>query len=303
MPKVSNLFEMQILLLGFILVGFISAKLKIIDEHSRSSLSDLILDVFLPCNIISSFFDTDRSQLLSLGFIFAVSSGLLILCFLLSKLIYRRYGAEQKKVLLYATIISNASFLGNPVVESVYGSHALIYAAVYLIPLRVALWTLGIAIFSGSKGNIKKAVFHPCLVAVYIGFIIMFTGFNPPRVLSKFIFSLGNCTTPVSMMIVGSVLASGELKKLFSGLAIYFSAIRLIVIPLFVMGAMFVIHPDPVVAGVAVILSAAPAPVTTSILAGKYNSDNDLASRIIFVSTFLSMLTIPAIIWLLQRVV
>jgi len=294
---------MQILLLGFILVGFISAKLRMIDEHSRSSISDLILNVFLPCNIISSFFGTDGSQLLSLGLIIVVSTGLLILCFLLSKPLYRRFGAEQKKVLLYATIISNASFLGNPVVESVYGHSALIYAAVYLIPLRVALWTLGIAIFSGSKGSLKKAVFHPCLVAVYIGFIIMFTRFNTPSVLSRFVFSLGNCTTPISMMVVGSVLGMAESKKLITGLSVYFSFIRLICIPLLVLGIMLVINPDPVVTGVAVILSGAPAPVTTSILAGKYKSDNELASKIIFVSTLFSMATIPALVWLLQRAV
>jgi len=303
MPVVSNILQMQILLLALMLAGFVSAKAKIIDTHARDSLSDLILGVFLPCNILSSFLNTDTSKLPSLAIMLAFSSGLLCLCFALSKLFYRRFGTEQKKVLLYATIISNASFLGNPVIESIYGIDALVYSAIYLIPLRVALWTLGIAIFSGGKGSVKKVVFHPCLIATYLGFAVMFTGFKSPAWLSRIVFTLGNCTTPISMMVVGSVLGLVDSKKLITGVALYFSSIRLILIPLMALGIMLLIRPDPVVTGVAVILSGTPAPVTISILAGKYKSDNVLASRIVFVSTLLSIVTIPALIWLLQKAV
>jgi len=301
MPEVSNLFAMQILLLTLILVGLLCVKIKIIDGHTRSALSELILNVFLPCNILSSFLGKDASKLPSLLLILALSAGLLILCFFLSKLFYGRFGAEQKKVLLYATIISNATFLGNPVIESIYGFDALIYSAAYLLPLRVTVWSLGLAIFSGAKGNIRSIVFHPCLVATYLGFAVMFTGFHVPEIFSRIIFSLGNCTTPLSMMLVGSVLGLIEPKKIVTGVVFYYSAIRLILIPLFMLGIMFLIKPEPIVAGVTVILSGTPAPVTTSILAGKYKSDNELASRIIFVSTLLSIVTIPALSGLLQR--
>ena len=302
MPEVSNLLQMQILLLVLILAGLISAKIKIVDEHSRNSLSDLILNIFLPCNILSSFLNADTSKLPSMGVVTAVSTGLLLVCFALGKLLYRRMGAEQQKVLLYATIISNASFLGNPLIESIFGLDALIYSAAYLIPLRIALWTLGVAIFSGAKGSISKAIFHPCLVATYLGFAVMLTGFTTPALLSRIIFTLGNCTTPISMMVVGSVLGLVEAKKLISGVTIYFSVIRLIFLPLLALGCMLLIHPEPMVTWVVVILCGTPAPVTTSILADKYKSDNMLASRIVFVSTLFSIVTIPALIWLLQRV-
>ena len=303
MPEVSNLFQMQILLLFLILAGLLSAKAKIIDEHSRASLSDLILSVFLPCNILSSFLDADTSKLPSMGIVFAVSTGLLAFSFGLGRLLYRRFGTEQKKVLLYATMISNASFLGNPVIESIYGLDALIYSAAYLIPLRIVLWTLGVAIFTGARGNILKAVFHPCLVATYLGFVIMFSGFRAPALFSRIVFTLGNCTTPISMIVVGSILGLVEAKKLITGVTVYFSSIRLVFIPLLALGVMLIIHPDPVVTGVVVILCGTPAPVTTSILAGKYKSDNVLASRMVFVSTLFSIVTIPALIWLLQRLV
>ena len=297
----SNTFEMQIFLLCLILVGLICAKARIIDEHTRSSLSDLILDVFLPCNILTSFLDTDPSKLPSLGIILAISAITLLACFFLSKyVLYRKAGSEQKKVLLYATIVSNASFIGNPVIESIYGLGALIYSAIFLIPLRVALWTVGIAIFSGAKGGLKKVIFHPCLVATYIGLVIMITGFSPPSIVSTLAFGLGNCTTPISMLVVGSVLGLVAPGQIFSRLTFYYTFIRLVFIPAALLGILLYLRPDPIVSGVSIILSGTPAPVTTLILADKYGSDRELASKIVFVSTLLSIFTIPVLIWLLK---
>ena len=301
MPETTNSFGMQLILLCLILAGLIASKVRIIDDHTRSSLSDLILSIFLPCNILSSFLGASRSELPSLGIILGISATTLLLCFILAKyVLYRKEGLQEKKVLLYATIVSNASFIGNPVIESIFGIEALIYSAIYLIPLRIALWTVGVAIFSGVKGSLKKVFFHPCLIATYIGLFIMISGYSPPLLVSKLTFSLGNCTTPISMMVVGSVLGSVEPRKIFSKLTFYYSFIRLIFIPLGLMGVLAIFRPLPVITGVSVILCGTPAPVTTSILAEKYGSSRELASKLVFVSTLLSIVTIPIMIWLLQ---
>ena len=301
MLDTSSTFEMQIVLLCLILVGLLCAKARLVEEQGRSTLSDLILNVFLPCNILSSFFETSRSELPSLGIVFIISTGTLTLCFLLAKyLLYRKAGAEQKKVLIYATIISNASFLGNPVIESIYGHGALIYSAAFILPLRVALWTVGISLFAETKVGIKKLLFHPCLVATYLGFLVMVTGFSTPPLLSRLVFSLGDCTTPVSMIVVGSILGMVKPKQLFTPLTLYYTFIRLVLIPLALMGILFIFRPGPMIQGVSVILSGTPAAVTTSILADKYKSDSKLAGKIVFSSTLFSIVTIPLLIWLLQ---
>ena len=300
MPGTTSMFGTQIFLLCLMLVGVITVKARIVDEHTRFSMSDLVLSVFLPCTILSAFFSTDNSQLPSLGFILAISLGLLTFTFFLSQLLYHRAGPNQKKVLLYGTIISSASFLGNPVVESIYGLEGLTYATAYIIPLRVAVWTVGLAIFAGGKSSLRKIILHPCMVATYIGLMIMISGYTPPALVSRVVSSLGSCTTPVSMMVVGNILAMVNPKKLVGGWTIYFTFIRLIFIPLLAMGAMFILRPGPMIAGVSVILSGMPAAVTASIMADKYNGDKELAGSIIFMSTLLSIFTAPALAWLVQ---
>ena len=301
MIGISNLPGTQIFLLCLILVGVITVKIRIVDEHTRFSVSDLILNVFLPCNILSSFLGANRSQLPSLGIILLVSLGIIVFSFLFSLVIYRKTGPEQRKVLLYATIISNASFVGNPVVESIFGLEGLTYASAYLIPLRMSLWTVGLAVFTGGRGNLKKVLFHPCLLATYAGLIIMISGFTPPSLVSRLTFSLGNCTTPLSMIVVGNILAMVDPKKLINTMTIWFAFIRLLLIPLFVMGILLIFRPDPMISGIAVILSGMPAPVTTTILADKYGADRELACKIVFVSTILSIVTIPVLALLLTK--
>ena len=289
---------MQFLLLCLILAGFLAAKTRIVDENARSSLTDMVLNIFLPCTILASFFGTDPSELPSMGMMIIISLGIIILSFMLSSVLYLKTGKDQRKVLFFATLIPNASFIGIPLIESIYGAAALSYTAAYIIPLRAALWSVGLAIFSGGKGNLKKIIFHPCMIATYLGLVILFTGFVPPEIISRLISSLGNCTTPISMMVVGCVLGQIKSKNLFTPLTIYFSFIRLILIPLLVMGILLLIRPMPMITGVSVILAGTPAAVNTVILADKYGADKELASKIVFVSTLLSMLTIPALVWL-----
>ena len=81
-------------------------------------------------------------------------------------------------VLQYATVCSNAGFLGNPVAEGLYGSIGLLYASVYLIPQRIVMWSAGISYFTESpsrKEVVKKVLTHPCIVAVEIGIVLMVT--------------------------------------------------------------------------------------------------------------------------------
>jgi predicted permease len=296
------MITMQFLLLCLMGAGVLAEKFHLVDDHSRNALSRLVINILLPCNIIASFIGSDTSDVLALGLVLSVSLGVILLTYALGKFVlFRRYGPEQKKILFYATLISNASFLGNPMTESIYGPGALTYASVYLLPMRIALWTIGLTIFTGARKKLVKVIFHPCLTATYLGILIMVSGFNPPEFLRRVFFSLGNCTTPFSMMVIGHVLARADPKKMFSKTVLYYSFIRLIFIPFLVLGLVVLLRLDPLSAGVSVVLSGMPAPSTTSILADTYGGDRELASGIIFVSILCSLVTVPGLAWLLGR--
>jgi len=303
MIEIYGIVSTQIFLLLLVFVGIITVKAGIVDERGRSSMTDLLLNVFLPCNILSGFFSTDSSRLSSFGIMLGISVGILALFYFLSRFVlYRRATAEQRKILIYGSIINAANFLGIPIVQNIFGIEALPLVAAYLMPGRVALWTVGLAIFSGGKGSIKQIVLHPCMIATYIGIIITVSGFVPPRLFSRLVISLGNCTTPVSMIVVGSILAMVDPRTVITKLTLYYTFVRLLLLPLLVMGILLIFRPDPLICGVSVIVSGMPAGVTTSILAEKYGADKELASKIVFLSTLLSMVSAPVLAWILHAV-
>jgi predicted permease len=121
-----------------------------------------------------------------------------------------------------------------------------------------------------------------------------------PEPVSEAISLTGSMTTPLSMLIIGSLLADVPLRGMLRGKEIYLgSFIRLIAMPLLVYGLMRLLPIPKEVLHICVILTAMPASVNTAILSKKYGGDALLASRFISITTIFSMFTIPLIMMLL----
>ncbi|MEG1577053.1 MAG: AEC family transporter, partial [Clostridium sp.] len=210
--------------------------------------------------------------------------------------VYGKMEPAKKKVLRYATMTSNAGILGNPIAEGIFGSMGLFYASIYLIPQRAVMWSLGMTYFTEAPNRrtlIKKVCTHPCILAVFFGFLMMLCQYRLPGFLGATVKSLSNANTAVSMMFVGTVLASAKPSELVNKVTCYYSAIRLFIIPGFVLLGCSVVGIDPLITGVSVVLSGMPAASVTAILASKYGGDDVFATKCVVFSTLLSMITVP----------
>lgn len=295
MLAMIKLQGMLFLLLG---IGVIARKTNVLTKDGRKSLSALVINVILPFNIVNSFRIEWSYEIMKQSImVLVVAIVAQIFYLVLSKLIFPGVENRKKVVLQYATICSNAGFMGNPIVEAVYGPQGLLYASIALIPLRVAMWSAGLSLFTktDSKSVVKKLLLHPCIIAVYIGFALMFSQVTLPDFLSNTLKSVGGCNTAISMIVIGAILAEINLKDILDKHLAYYSVWRLILIPLIVFGVMTVLHIDPLVTGVTVLLAAMPAGSTTVLLADTYGADSAFASSCVFISTVFSLLTLPII--------
>lgn len=292
----QQIIELQLIIFIIMIAGVILTKMKIIRPEGRKCLTDLLIDLILPCNIICSFMiEMNREIIQATIMVFAIALGIQMICYALGKLIYNFAGESQKSVLQYATMCSNAGFMGNPIVEGIYGAQGLLYASVYLIPLRFFMWSAGISCFTrmNLKTALKKLAVHPCILAVWVGFFVMFSQIEIPSFLYRTLKYFSNCTLPVSILVIGSIMAGVNVKTIVTRLSLYFCLIRLLVIPLITLVICRCMGMDDLVTGVCVILAGMPAGSTTAILADKYGQDAEYASKCVFISTLLSLLTIP----------
>ena len=292
------------MILLIIAVGYAITKAGMFSAKARSDLTNIVIYIVLPCNIFMSFaMGVPREVLMQSGIVLLASFGMQCVNIIWNKILYRKFAPERRIVAKYATITNNAGFMGLPILEAVFGPIGLLYGAVMIIPMRIFMWTMGLSLFTSTdaKQSAKTLATHPCIWAVILGFAYIFAPFELPTFLSGTISAIGSTTTVLSMLVVGSILSGMKLKDAIDKNCLYYSFFRLIAIPVLMFTALFLLGAEPLVIGVTVLSAAMPAAVATAMLADKYNADSDFASRIIFVSTLLSMITLPVYAMILLR--
>lgn len=299
------MLNMQMMMFLLVAIGFLIRKKGIVGTEGRKNMIDLCLFVTLPFNVLNSFLrEWDWDLLISCSVILLLSIGYNAVSVLFSILLYRRNSLEKQKPLKYGTIVSNGGFLGNPIIEGIYGSSGLLYASLFMLPVRVVMWSYGVTVFlrgeesaaeNKKSGLLKKIITHPCIVAIYVGAIIMIGGIGLPTFLKNTIAGLSNCNMPLSMMLVGMLLAEIDPKGLIDKTMWFYTFVRLILMPLVIYGLTAFLPIDAQLRGITVIMAGMPAPITTALLSAKYGGDEEYATGMIFVTTLLSLITLP--IW------
>lgn len=295
-----ELFNLQLSLFILIIVGLVLKRIGIIDNAGKRSLTELCLNVIIPCNIIKSFFVQQDASALRYGFNLVVI-GFIIqgMYIFLNRFIYNKYPEKTKQVLQCAMVISMGGFLGNPVAESIFGDLGLLYASFFLISMRVAMWSIGPYYYIGKTGKksevIKKVLTHPCMVAIYFGLFIMFTGFKVPNMFVRAIKNIGACNSAITMIIIGTILADVDAKSIVSKTSLKYSFIRLFLMPLMALFICEFFELDMVARAVAVLMTAMPAGAGVAMFATKYDGDELFGTSLIVLTILLSVVTLP--IW------
>ena len=278
MENFMKMLSTQAILLVYMAVGFYCRKRGIIEKKMQGKLTDFVLRITLPCMIFNSFsmhitLDMLKQAALCLGVAFFI-------CFaawLGGKVVYNMYPKEKKSVLQYATLVNNAAFLGLPIVKAVLGE-------------------AGVSIFTAEadkKAAFKKVMLNPCVIVIFIGLFRSFTDFTLPEFLAKSITGLGNCTTPLSMVLIGTMMTELTPASFKDWSTVYLAFMRLVALPFLALFIMRLLNADPIMTGCAVILTAMPAGSTTALLAEKYGSDPVYASKCLLTNTLFSLITIP----------
>lgn len=296
MQNFYTMVNIQAILLVYLLVGVYARRKNIINDKTRQSFIEFLIQIALPCMIFNSFNqDISIQQLKYASYILGISFLVCFFSMLLGKWLYYKYPFEKRSILQYGAIISNAGFAGLPLVAAAYGDLALFYASVFVIPNRIFMWSAGISLFTQTdkKTRIKSVLLNPGIIAVEIGLIKMLLDINIHPVLLSSIKNIGDCTGPLSMILVGSILAEIKIKNIFEKGVFNLTFIRLIFIPAVVMLVMKAWEMDNLAIAAAVILTAMPVGTTTAILAQKYGADYEFGSKCVFVSTVLSLITVP----------
>ena len=294
----------MVMLFTIIIIGYLVKKAGFVSLDFQKKLSTFILEVTMPLLILSSAFKADTTgagERIPMTFLIAATV-FAVLPFA-GKLIARiiRSPRNQYNIYEFMTIFSNVSFMGFPVISAIFGVDALIYAVVFNLIFSLVQFTYGVMLFKGEKLTFDPKVFMtPVIISSILGLIIFIAGFNIGGPVVQAFSSVGNITTPLSMLVIGFSLSDIPLRDAFTDARVYvFTLIKQVILPIVAYFILRIFVKDELILGVSVIIIAMPVAAMTVILANQYDHYTDIATKGVFLTTLASVITIPLITYLL----
>lgn len=290
-----------------ILFGYMAFKLHLVKFEDSKVLSMLSLYLIFPCVIIDSFqigYSQERMQGLLLAIV--ASIGVHILYIALSYVVKKVTPVNPIEEV--SLIYSNAGNLIIPLVAYVLGPEWVFYCSAYVAVQTVFIWTHGKSVIREAREfNLRQLLLNPNIMAAVLGMTLFVAKVSLPSVLGNAVSATGSMVGPISMIITGIIIASMDLKNVFTSLRAYgVSAARLIIYPLMVIvlccgSGMLNWHPQAEQILLIVLLaSAAPTASMITQLAQIYDKDAYNASVINVMSIIFCIITMPVMVFVYQ---
>ncbi|MDF2985147.1 MAG: Auxin Efflux Carrier [Eubacterium sp.] len=315
----------QILILTLLgATGFAAGKGKLLPENSHKYISALILKITMPFLIFTTMgnYSFTGETLKNGFFIFLLGVVFILMGGLISLGPCKLMGIRDKALNIYVaqSMFGNVIFMAYPLLKAMYGDEGIVYAIFFNIANDAILWTLGVYLFNRHNSkNWRDNLSHlanPNTIAFLGGIImivlkavsdiektaayervweILYTTFN----------GLGHTTIYLSMVFIGLILSNVKIAGITDILSksryLVYSVFKLLIVP--VLAIMFFKFTgnffDVFVKRIVVLQLAMPSSTIVSALALQYDSDYNAATEGIFISTLLSIITLPFIVYLL----
>lgn len=301
----SVILEVAVILI-LILVGYFTVKKGMFTKESLGSITSFLLYIVTPCLIVSSFLSAESGKLDGWTLLLAVVLPALsiVISIAVSYLFFRREPLGRRRVLRFSTVFCNVGFMGIPLVEGIVGSEGVLYGSFFIAVFNIFCWTYGYVMMGGGKVRLKALLLNPGVIGIVIGLPLYLLDVPVPALFVEPVELISALNTPLAMIVVGGYIAQVKLRAFVSDLAVYKMAVlRLVVAPLLYLALVWLLRPDETLLMSTVIQAATPVAANCVLFAVQYDSDAELASKSVAVSTALSVVTIPLLTVLVQALI
>ena len=306
-----SVFEKMLEIFFVIAVGYAANRCGRLDSGARQKITMMVMDISLPAMMLAAVLNAGErlppgavlqllgAALLSYAVPFAIA-------FAAPPLL--RVPRRQRGVAQFIIFFGNLAFIGYPVTRAIFGDAAIFYATIILMPQNFLVYSLGVVMVRGGLGasdgeswlrRAASVLLTPCMIASVAALALSFCPWRWPAFPGRICAMLGGVTTPASLLVVGSSLAEMRLRDMFGSLRVYLlAAVRLLVCPL-AAWLVFRTFAEPLVLGVVTVMAAMPTAMAGAMLCVRYHADEGLMAQAIFITTLLSLFTLPLVATLL----
>lgn len=283
-----------IILFLVVLVGILCRRLGYFNDATIHGVTQLVVNITLPCLTVYNMQRPFETHVLVNFLITLALSAVFIAAALFgTMLLFKNRPHAKRAVLANLEGFSNCGFMGYPIILAV-NPDWMIYAVAYNIAFLFISWTIGVSLYQGKENmSIKRALLNPNVISAFIGFAIFCLNVTLPAIVSETLELVGGLTTPLSMLLIGTRITGLRLRDFTDADYHIASALRLVVLPLIVLGIMKLLPVDHAVSATIFLLTAMPCGTMTAMQAELYGGDTTFAARVIAYSTLLALVTVP----------
>ena len=300
---IFTVFFQMLSLLIMIGAGFLLTKKKMLDEHTNTRMSRMIVNLFNPMLVLSSAATSvGLISLGTMGLVALIAVGMFLIFIIVGMILSPFFDRQpdQRKIYQMMFVFSNLGFIGIPVVSNILGPEYVVYVTEFLLIYTIVFYTYGVSLMDGkfSLSSLKTMV-NPGLIASLAALLIIILEIQLPEFMLIAVTYLGNVTSPMALVAVGFALANSNLKKIFCQPKLYvFSAIKLLALPLLLLPLLKLVTEDQALISVCMVMFGMPIGNMPLMLGNQKGIDGSTCSAAIILTTLLCVLTIPVLLTL-----
>ncbi|MBR5716429.1 MAG: AEC family transporter [Bacteroidales bacterium] len=303
------LLSQMTILFMVVIAGYICGRTRLMTAPLSKGLSGLIVNLTCPCLVLASTMGEampDRRLIIPLLIVGTATYAILLP---VSAYLPRLWGCQDPERGLHSFMLTfgNVGFIGYPVVASVFGPEAVFYAAILNVPNTIAVFVWGARFIAGRdvSGSLLSRLVTPAMIGTYLSIIVVATAWRAPHIIAQPITMVGNITVPASLLIIGYSISQIPAKHMAGGPRVWITSFcRLLVMPLLVFGIFQLIGRlipsaacvfDPSIVRINTLIIAMPVASFGTIFCIKYGVDETVMAQGTFLTTILSLATIPVV--------
>ena len=298
-------------LLALMVAGFALVKIKAVPDNCNQVLSKLENNLLIPALVMGTFMTQLTPEKLQMsGQYFLVGLLVVCLCIPVAILLARCFSKNDylRKIYTYGLAFSNFGFMGNAVVLALFEDVFVNYL-IFVLPFWVAIYIWGVPFLLMPATEKKKELWqwvkpfvNPMFISLAIGVVLGLTALPLPSFATKAVTTLGDCMSPVAMLLTGMTIAKIDLKKAFTNIPVYLaSLVRLVAMPVLALVVLRFIKLEYGLALCVVCNLAMPLGLSPVVVPAGYGKDTSDAAGMALISHLLSCITIPLVFLLFSK--
>ena len=288
--------------------GVLGHKMGLIDKEREKMLSNMLINLITPVTFFVSFQQEFKSEkLIGLLITFGIAVLAHIIPITIGHFAFKDEPRHQWQIDRYCCTYGNCAFIGIPLIQNILGYEGVFYVTAFIAIFNILVFTHGVKLISDGEAHtdlLHSVILNPVFIGIGLGLVCYICRFILPPIVLDPLRTIGNCNTPIAMLVAGSSLTGTDFKQILrSGRTYSVSVIRLIIVPVIMIAICALLNIEQDVALATIICAGAPVGTMATVLSVQYDKDASYSSGLFAFTTIICLVTLPFVVAIYSLVI